>query len=65
MTEYFKLPGKRNTEQVLKHAIEVAKEKGISEIVVATTSGETALAYAKNFDGKVIAVTHAAGFRGV
>ena len=62
MSEYFELPGKRNTQRVVELAIKAAKLKDISEIVVATTSGETALAFANLFDGKVIAVTHAAGF---
>lgn len=60
---YFDKPGKDNTAEVLKIAKKRAKELGIKTIVVATTTGYTAVEASKAFKGmKVIAVTHSTGF---
>ena len=44
---YFEKPGKENTEKVIKLAIERLKEGDIKKIVVASSSGETALKFIK------------------
>ncbi|MFQ6042211.1 MAG: pyruvate kinase alpha/beta domain-containing protein [Candidatus Poribacteria bacterium] len=61
---YFTEPGKANTDEVLTLAAQRAKELGIKHIVVATTTGETALKTAevmKDQDVKIIGVTLHAG----
>jgi uncharacterized protein len=64
-TYYFDAPGKQNTPDCTRFAIERAKELGLSRIVVASTSGETALAFLEAMKGsglKLIVVTHVVGF---
>jgi len=63
MTEYFDTCGKEHTEKTLKIASSAANQLGIGEIVVATTSGESPVQLAGIFDGKIVAVTHAHGFK--
>ena len=61
---YFSEPGKNNTNNVVKLSAERARELGIKNIVVATTTGETAIAVAETFQGQdvsIIAVTLHAG----
>jgi hypothetical protein len=62
---YFEKPGgEANTGKTLSLAKKRANELGIKTIVVATTSGDTAVKASDVFSGlKVIAVTHNAGFR--
>ena len=64
-TVYFDKPGSENTEAVLRIAIQRAEELGIETIVVASTTGDTAV---KAMDAlgrfKVIAVSHVTGFQG-
>jgi hypothetical protein len=63
-TVYFSEWGRANTERTLKLAYARAKELGITTMLVATTSGETALRAAEVWQGmNVIAVTHSTGFR--
>lgn len=63
-TVYFAKPGRENTEEVLRIAKERANELGIKTVLIASTSGETAVKAAEFFKGmKVVAVSHAAGFR--
>ena len=63
-TIYFEKPGKENTETVLKLAKEYAETKGIKDIVVASTTGETGVKASKIFKGfNVVVVTHHFGFR--
>ena len=60
---YFGKPGPGNTKQTLELAGQRARELGIRTIIVATTSGATALEAAKllpNFN--IVAVTHSTGF---
>ena len=61
---YFDSPGPQNTEEVLKLALERAKELGIKDIIVASTTGETGAKASEVFKGyNVIVVTHHAGFK--
>jgi len=64
--EYFEKPGKENTAR----CVEIVKglvEEGFSHVVVATTGGDTALAFGRALQGKkvnLVAVTHNVGFGG-
>jgi uncharacterized protein len=61
---YFEQKGIENTEQTLNMAFQRGTELGINEIVVATTTGETAFKALEVFGGfKVTAVTYHCGFR--
>jgi len=63
-TVYFDEPGSENTEAVLRIARQRADELGIKKVVVASTSGDTAVKAMDVFRGlKVIAVSHVTGFR--
>ena len=60
---YFEKPGRENTEAVLHIAKQRAEELGIKTILVASTSGDTALKAMEAFKGlRVIAVSHATGY---
>ncbi len=60
---YFDAPGKENTLATLAEGFARGQALGLSEAVVATTSGETALAALEIFAGfKLIAVTYHCGF---
>lgn len=50
---YFDAPGPKNTPLVIKAVSERVEESGIKTIVVASTSGKTALAFANALKGKV------------
>lgn len=61
---YFEQAGKINTEQTIKLAARRCKDLGIKHVVVATSTGVTAIEVAEGFkdqDVKVIAVTLHAG----
>jgi hypothetical protein len=61
---YFDRPGKDNTDQVLALAAGRAKALSINEVVVATTTGDTANRAVEIFDGpKITAVTYHSGFK--
>ena len=61
---YFEEKGKVNTQQTLDLAFGRAKELGITEAVVATSSGDTAYKALEVFKGfTVTAVTYHCGFR--
>ena len=61
---YFENQGKGNTDETLKLSYEKAKKLGISEVIVATTTGDTAYKALKLFHGfKLTAVTYHCGFR--
>jgi len=63
-TVYFDEPGSENTEAVLRIARQRADELGIKKVVVASTSGDTAVKAVDVFRGlRVIAVSHVTGFR--
>ncbi|MEN3202922.1 MAG: pyruvate kinase alpha/beta domain-containing protein [Atribacterota bacterium] len=66
---YFDAPGPQNTGVVLACALRRAKEKDIRYIVVASSSGETALrlgeeAKREGYQGKIVVCTYHAGFSG-
>lgn len=59
---FFDKPGKANTRQTLKAAYERAGALGLDEVVVATSSGETARLAHEIFQGfSIAAVTYHAG----
>lgn len=63
-TTYFEKPGKKNTRQTLESAFERGKQLGLDEIVIASTTGETAYQALDLFEGfKITAVTYHCGFK--
>lgn len=63
---YFDKPGAQNTQDAANIAVERARELGIQKIVVASSSGSTAVAFAqamKGSDLQLVVVTHVVGFR--
>jgi hypothetical protein len=61
---YFDTPGKQNTAETMKAAFERAKNLGVKDIVVASTTGETGVKACELFKGfNVVVVTHHAGFK--
>lgn len=61
---YFDKAGKENTQKTLELAFQRGKELGIDELVVASTTGDTAYRAAEIFKGfSIIAVTYHCGFR--
>jgi hypothetical protein len=61
---YFDKPGKENTDQTLKIAADRGKQLGIKEVVVASTSGETAYKAIEVLRGfKLTVVTYHCGFK--
>lgn len=62
---YFPELGKQNTEEVFHIAELRAEELGIKNIVVASTTGDTAVKALETFKGaRVVAVSHFASFKG-
>ena len=60
---YFDKAGRENTEATLKKAYERGKELGLTELVVASTKGDTALKARGIFDGFTItSVTYHCGY---
>jgi len=60
---YFSEPGRENTDEVLRIAKLRAEELGIKCIVVASTTGATAVKAMDAFEGmKVVVVSHFTGF---
>lgn len=61
---YFAKAGTKNTEALLDAVVRRTKELSISKVVIATSSGSTAIAAAKKLGSgmKITAVTHVAGF---
>jgi hypothetical protein len=63
-TVYFAKPGNDNTDEVFRIAKARAVELGIKTILVASTTGSTAVKAVAAFPGmKIIAVSHVTGFR--
>jgi len=63
-TVYFENPGSENTEAVLRLAKQRAEELGIKTIVVASTTGDTAVKAMDALQGlRVVIVTHVTGMR--
>jgi len=64
---YFEKPGKQNTEETLRLAIERCEELGIRYLVVASSTGETAKKALSMLEGKdiqLVVVTDHTGFEG-
>ena len=62
-TVYFEKTGPENTDKVLKISLQRAEDLGIETIVVASTTGSTAVKAVELFGGiRVIAVSHSTGF---
>ena len=62
---YFENPGSENTEAVLRITRQRAEELGINNILVASTTGDTAVRAMEALNGlRVIVVSHVAGMRG-
>jgi uncharacterized protein len=60
---HFDKPGKDNTDKALKLAYERGKDLGLNEVVVASTSGNTAYKTLEIFKGfKISVVTYHCGF---
>lgn len=63
-TVYFEQPGKDNTDTVLNLVNQRIRELGIKTVVVASTTGETAVKAVNVLKGvKIIAVAHSTGLR--
>lgn len=63
-TVYFEHPGSETTEATLRIARQRAEELGIKKVLVASTSGATAVRAMDVFQGvKVIVVSHVTGIR--
>jgi len=61
---YFNKPGKNNTQTTLELAFSRGKELGLDEVVLATTTGDTAYQALDIFDGFTItAVTYHCGWK--
>jgi len=61
---YFDSPGKENTEETMKAALERAQALNIKDIVVASTTGATGVRACEVFKGfNVVVITHHVGFR--
>jgi hypothetical protein len=61
---YFDKPGRQNTERTLELAAARARELGIGEAVLATSTGETALKALEIMAGiRLVAVTYHCGFK--
>ena len=64
-TTYFEETGAANTDAVLAIAKKRADELGVDAVVVATTTGCTAVKAARLFKGQtLVVVSHCAGFKG-
>lgn len=64
-TYYFDNPGPANTGDAARFAVERAKELGVRSIVVASTTGASALEFEKAMKGSglsLVVVTHVVGF---
>jgi len=62
---YFSEPGRQNTDEVFRIARLRAEGLGIKSILVASTTGDTAVKAAEAFKGaRVVAVSHFTGMRG-
>jgi hypothetical protein len=62
---YFDKPGGENTADAARFAVERARELHLKTIVVASSSGRTAMVFSKEVDGtglNLVVVTHVVGF---
>lgn len=64
VSAYFDAPGRENTRQTLALAYERGKALGIGEVVVASSTGDTAYKTMEIFKGfRIVAVTYHCGFK--
>jgi hypothetical protein len=64
-TYYFAAPGPENTRDCARFALERARELGLSRVVIASTSGDTAAIFHDVLKGtglSLVVVTHVVGF---
>ena len=62
---YFESPGPHNSEDAARFSISRAQELGLSTVVVASTTGATAMKFAAAIKGtglRLVVVTHVVGF---
>ena len=64
LCRYFAKPGPKNTDALFDAVLERAKQLSINQIIIATCSGDTALAAARKLGNtfEITAVTHVTGF---
>ncbi|MFO8078987.1 MAG: pyruvate kinase alpha/beta domain-containing protein [Armatimonadota bacterium] len=65
-TTHFKQAGKANTNETLRIAIDAATERGLSTIVVASTTGDTAKTAAEMVEGteiRLVIIPHQFGWK--
>jgi len=63
-TVYFKEAGQQNTDALLRIVKEYTKKENITNIVIASSTGETGAKAARAFKGKnMVVVTHCHGFQ--
>lgn len=63
-TAYFNEPGEQNTNELLKIVEEYVKKENVTNIIVASSTGETGAKFARVFkDRNTVVVTHAHGYR--
>ncbi len=61
---HFEEPGRINTQQTLEFAYDRGKELGLNEVVIASSTGQSAYKALEIFKGfKIIAVTYHCGFK--
>ncbi|MBC7326097.1 MAG: hypothetical protein H5T99_12425 [Moorella sp. (in: Bacteria)] len=63
MTTYWQQKGRANTEGTVRLALARARELGLKDIVIASTSGYSAGFCLGNHDLNIVCVTHQAGFK--
>lgn len=64
-TYYFDRPGPENTADAARFAVERARDLGLRKVVVASTSGQSALIFLESLKGTgldLVVVTHVVGF---
>ncbi len=65
-TMLFERPGNQNTSHCIEMVVKQVKEHGRKHVVVASTSGKTAMAFYKALAGagaNLVVVTHSVGFK--
>lgn len=67
LVEYFDKPGSQNTQACIDVVSKLVDEEGFSDVILASTSGETGVTAARKLQGKgvnLVVVAHSAGFLG-
>jgi hypothetical protein len=63
---YWEKPGRENTEETIRLAVEAAQKNGLEDIVVASNEGDTVLEILQQEGARglnIVCVTHQVGFR--